>query len=439
VTRTSRIDRLAGLPGYYRSIFSTECGGPRRQKAPASRGLNIRAGEQLTATSRDTGRWNVMMVWRDANELYLYGTALIASKDPKGWVERIDPVTLEPHKRVEIETGGHIWCGAIAVHANGDLYAANGRYLTRLHPSLEIVAECRLPADAPYNGLLFLHDGRIATKDMSLGGRRSHMLIIDPETLAIQHDVELPEASMGRIASDWTGEADDIYVPGEEHLYRVVVNKQSAFVDESWMPQYRTRGDGSGLAWDSCITGDSVWLQTNGDIPGVHGILDASPAGSVEIDPAPGQWFREPLRLWRFSLADGASTEAFMPDERPGGWCIAPPVFVPEHGIAVGFDSGNGMMAAWRGEGGAFRPIWRRPVRNFWQPLVYPDTAELLVDDVREGSDDVVILDLLTGEEKARGVTGSSQPNGMFPCPGQERDFYYVSNPVIARVQVVAP
>ncbi len=108
-----------------------------------------------------------MMVWREPDELYLYGTAPIATPDPKGWVERIDPQTLEPLARVEIDTGGHIWCGAIAVHENGDLYAVNGRFLTRLNASLEIKGVLELPVDAPYNGLLILPDGSIAAKDMS--------------------------------------------------------------------------------------------------------------------------------------------------------------------------------------------------------------------------------------------------------------------------------
>ncbi len=82
-------------------------------------------------------------------------------------------------------------------------------------------------------------------------------------------------------------------------------------------------------------------------------------------------------------------------------------------------------------------PLWQAPFRNYWQPLVYPDTAELLIDDYHDDSDDALVLDLLTGREKARAVTGSHFPNGMFPCPGRQRDFYYISNPTIARLRVV--
>jgi hypothetical protein len=48
------------------------------------------------------------------------------------------------------------------------------------------------------------------------------------------------------------------------------------------------------------------------------------------------------------------------------------------------------------------------------------------------------LLDIESGREIARTVTGSPLANGMFPCPGMRRDFYYVSNPAVARVFVTA-
>ena len=102
----------------------------------------------------------------------------------------------------------------------------------------------------------------------------------------------------------------------------------------------------------------------------------------------------------------------------------------------IAWDSWHGGMVAWRyGGPGDFLEVWRNTIRNFWQPLVYPDTAEIVVDDYHPMVDDnIVVLDLLTGQEKARAETGSSRPNGMFPCPGQGRDFYYLTTNSVARV-----
>lgn len=102
------------------------------------------------------------------------------------------------------------------------------------------------------------------------------------------------------------------------------------------------------------------------------------------------------------------------------------------------FDANHGEVVAYRYHGPArFDELWRRPIRNWWQPMVYPDTAELVLDDIDLLVDDgIVIVDLITGEEKAGTATGSRFPNAMFPCPGAERDLYYVSRPCIARIAI---
>ena len=72
------------------------------------------------------------------------------------------------------------------------------------------------------------------------------------------------------------------------------------------------------------------------------------------------------------------------------------------------------------------------------QPMVYPDTGELVVNDYRREAlqDDVVVLDLETGEERGRVYTGSPVPNGMFLTPGFGRDLYYCSNGFVSRITV---
>ena len=52
------------------SLFPAECGGRLRLKAPPCPGLNIGAGETLTAYARMTGRWNVIFLWRGHERLY---------------------------------------------------------------------------------------------------------------------------------------------------------------------------------------------------------------------------------------------------------------------------------------------------------------------------------------------------------------------------------
>jgi hypothetical protein len=74
------------------------------------------------------------------------------------------------------------------------------------------------------------------------------------------------------------------------------------------------------------------------------------------------------------------------------GWILAPPVFVEQHLLAESYDSNNGEVVAYRYQGpGDLDELWRE-IRNWWQPLVYPDTAEIVLDDVDLLVDDGIVV-----------------------------------------------
>ena len=89
------LDSKAKIKGYYDSPWPAECGGPRRQKIPRSSGLNIKEGEHLSQKTRENGEWNVMMVLRDPGEVFLMGNNHINSTEKYGFLEKIDPYSLE--------------------------------------------------------------------------------------------------------------------------------------------------------------------------------------------------------------------------------------------------------------------------------------------------------------------------------------------------------
>ena len=421
------------------SLFPAECGGPLRLKVPPCPGLDVGPGETFAVNARMTGRWNVMFVWKGRERLYLYSTSDVGSSDPFGLVEEVDPETLAPIRTSEpLPCGGHIWCGALLMHANGDLYVVNGSYLHRLDAELTIRAERRLPADRPYNGALIMSDGRLLTKELRLTGEPSALVTLHPDTLDIEILQPIPEPSMGRIAADRQPDgSDQIYVPGDEHVFRYRYHPGSLTRDPGWQPRYRDAASAGGRSWDTCLGDDSVWFYDNGDIPAVRSIHAEQPAGASPPVADPNA-FPTVLRLMRVSMDDDTDRDTLEPSGLPNGWVIAPPVYVPGHRIVVGYDTSNATVKAWRYHGpGRFEELWARTIMNWWQPLVYPDTAELLLDDMTDGDDNLVLLDLVTGAEKARVATGSPLPNGMFPCPGRHRDVYYTSNPVVAHAHVV--
>ncbi|MGH1492767.1 MAG: hypothetical protein ACRBK7_25800 [Acidimicrobiales bacterium] len=428
--------------GYWPSAWPVECGDNHRPKAIAAGGLNLQPTDRLVATTRQTGRWPVMFVQRDPGELYLHGTTSVNDASPAGWIERVDPVSLQPLTGSgDLPSGGHEWCGSMAVHRNGDLYTVNGSYLHRLDPQCWVVAETALPVDHAHNGLLILDDGSIVTKDIQLGDVASTLTVCD-EDLQVLASIRLPEASMGRIAA--MGEV--IYVPGTTGIYRYRWNGSDLKQDLTWAPSYRTAGQ-RGLAGDVAIDGGRVWLMDNGNIPTIERRFSQTPTLRAEAsyteDAAsrtPG-WI-EPIRAIGISVEDPTDVIELLPTEHPAGWVIAPPLV--SGNIAVAWDTGNMGIAAFDiSNGRTGEMLWFQPFRASMQPLLYRETNELVINDFRmlddnETSDDLVVLDVRTGQMKARVPTGATMLNGMFPCPGWDRDLYYCSTGTVARVQAVS-
>ncbi len=428
-----------GRIGYWPSAWPVECGDNHRPKTVAAGGLDLQPTDRLVVTTRQTGRWPVMFVQREPGELFLHGTTSIDDPNPAGWVERVDPVTLQPlTSSGDLPSGGHEWCGSLAVHRNGDLYTVNGSYLHRLDPQCWVVAEAKLPVDHAHNGLLILDDGSIVTKDIRLGQIASTLTVCD-EDLQVLSSVPLPEASLGRIVA--MGEI--IYVPGATTVFRYRWDGSDLKRDDNWAPRYRT-GAGGGQCWDLTIHGERVWLMDNGNIPSVEHRFSQIPTMRDEpayanVDANDSLSWTEPIRAVGISVDDPNDIIELMPTEHPAGWAIAPPLV--SGNTVVTWDTGNTGVAAFDVSSGRFgEMLWFQPFRPSMQPLLYRDTNELVINDFRfledrETSDDLVVLDLTTGQMKARVPTGATRLNGMFPCPGWDRDLYYCSTGTAARIQ----
>ena len=177
--------------------------------------------------------------------------------------------------------------------------------------------------------------------------------------------------------------------------------------------------------WDPVITDEHVFWMDNG-----RNHIDRTMLGTGE---AP-----DPVRLWWARRDDDRRCAR----SRSAGCRTAPsptrPPGIPSGGIVVAYDAGNAVVRAWRLEGDELEPLWRRDgFAHAGHLILYPDTRELVVGDwrdragaapagraaaacqpvapgaraapraarrasLRTGSDQLVVLDLDTGEEKAR-------------------------------------
>lgn len=398
-----------------------------------------------------------MVVRRQPAEWYLGGTmASFSGPPPFGWVERIDPDTLEPlAASPELPCGHHVWCGAILAHANGSIHSVNGSYLHRLDPDdLSIQAERQLPADRSHNGLLALADGTLLTKDLRLEGQGGTTVTrLDPDNLELIHEpLPLPEGSMGRIAADLVGgtvdqthglatePAEHVYIPGTEHLWRLVVEPDRLAIDH-WRPRYRAAGDRFGLSWDACISDGACWILDCGDVASVRRIHQVEPNGRFPEPPGRDLSWRLPApwdgaqRLLRVSLSDPDDVSAVEPFGTAGGGVIAPPVHIPEAEMVVAWDSINGGLAGIDTSGQDLGVAWHLDVRPSMQPVVFPESGELAINDFTDaGTDDIIVVDLATGSLLDRVDTGSRIGNGMFLSPDDHRGLFYCTTLTVSHI-----
>jgi hypothetical protein len=401
-------------------------------------GLDLRSGGTLRAHSR----WSIastMVVLRDPGEVYLLCHS--AGDDAVSWVEQIHPETLETVRRSPDLAGGPTWPGGMAAHADGSIYVVFGAHAHRLSAELEVLASRSLPRRRPYNSFVVLPDGCLATKDFAgarpgapatdaddptVAGERfddSELLILRPGSLEIAASLRLPEPSIARLSAD----GDDIYIVGEHTLWRVRWDGSALALDEGFTPRYRTL-PGQTYGWDAVIEAGAAWFLDDGE--GTNAYSGSfTGIGTNEC----------PLHLVRVDLHTGDVTLAEVCG-RPGGLIANPPAVDPERGIAVGYDSSNAVVTAWSFDDPftGLVPRWQRSLAQAAHPLRFPATGELVLNDHdgERGVDQVVVIDIDTGDELGRVDTGSPLQSVVFGSPGWARDLYLCSFSTIARVWV---
>ena len=438
--------------GYWPSPWPGEDGGPRRSQEPVGiAGPAI--GERAPIVTHRDAFGATMLVLRAPGELFaLRHTMPARAHEPcVAWVERLDPVTLATLARSPDLDAGPFWPGGMACHANGSLYVVFGNHAHRLSADLAPLCRYLLPRPRPYNSFVLLENGLLVTKDFDHATREPALLsVLDPDSLEpVCAHVPLPEPSIARLSA----EGDTVYALGDHTLFRLAWDGRTLVRDPSWSFRYREHPDQS-YGWDVALEGGQAWFMDQGAHDYAGTMLGAGIA-------------QRAIHLYRVSLADARDRDAVAVSGLPRGACTNPPLYDPERRIAIAYDSGNGVIAAWRHTGsGALEPLWRRPLATAGHLIRFADTGMLLAYDfhapaffrtrafralsrwiaplatrpaarerlARATSEDVVLLDLATGEERARAQVPTMFQTVLFPAPGWSSDLYYCSFSTIARI-----
>ena len=398
-------DYQSELKGYYQnSTCATEYGGIRRQKHARSPGLNIQPDETLQVTSRrfEKGKWVVGTVNAD-NRLFIFGCSVPSQPDISiGWVEEVDPITLETIRQSpDLKTGGHNWCGGAAVLADGTIITGFGNRIHKLTLDLELIAELELPVDHAHNGISLLSDGMMITRNLEHDhSKKSVFTVFDTNTLQVVKRVEFVGASIGRFCVDPTPDGDYVYATTPTHIHRLIYKNQNLVLDQNWNASYDLPDENQSFAWCNTVGDDSVWFMDMGDTPPLETIMRAYPVGTKPV-----------------AFSNGGHNSS--------------PLYVQDKRILLTFDTANRKTGAWRFNGpGEFESLWVHDIGNSNQVFYYPDTGEVVLDDVLEDNNvDTVLIDIETGEEKSRVATGARYAAAMAFYPGLDRDFYSTSGP----------
>ena len=121
-----------------------------------------------------------------------------------------------------------------------------------------------------------------------------------------------------------------------------------------------------------------------------------------------------------------------------GGLITNPPIIDEGRRIAVGYDSVNGVMAAFDiASDGSLTPRWRRDHDHASHLLLLPEDGALVTGD-HDGErmvEQVVVVDIATGAELARADTGGPLQSAVFPALGWDATVYWCSLSTVSRVR----
>ena len=398
-----------------RGTWFTEDGGPKRRQTRAGAFAGL-VGATPSVTSRDAFG-ATMVVLDQSGRAYLQGNAV--DEATTAWVERIDPITLECLARIDDLPGGARWPGGIGVLADGSLLAIFGNHAHRLSPELEVLASVTLPRERPYNSFVTLTSGHLVTKDFggTLPGAvqdpdmpGTQLLVLDPVSLEIVASCDLAERSIARLSAD----GDTVYIVGDTSLMRATWSGSELVADESFMARYRTI-HGQSYGWDAVIALGAAWFLDNGE-------------GSQNyIGTFRGVGANEsPLHLVRVDL-DTAVVSLTEVCGLPGGVIANPPLIDSDRRMAVGYDSGNGVLAGFAiADDGALDPRWSVE-QNHGSHLILDSESGLFLShhhDNERWMEQYVIRDIVTGAEVVRLDSGSPMQSVLFPAVGTERRIY---------------
>ncbi|MEI6454479.1 MAG: hypothetical protein WCO31_07785, partial [Actinomycetes bacterium] len=185
---------------------------------------------------------------------------------------------------------------------------------------------------------------------------------------------------------------------------------------------------GQTYGWDAVITEDAAWFLDNG------AGTEAYAGSFINQGISP-----EPLHLVRVDLED-ARVSLTEICGLPNGMVANPPIVDVRRRIVVGYDSANGVLAAFDiAKDGSTSPRWSVEQNHACHALLFSDSGELVsadYDAIRM-EEQLVVRSIESGIESGRIDSGSPVSSAVFMAAGFNQDLYYCSFTTLTRISVV--
>ena len=396
----------------------------------------------VRATSPDyPGAYNV--VTRNPDELFVYYGVYGDVEGSTGpAIALLDANTLEEvwHTQLAVYENETAWNypGVIGLHGNGTLIVVSGNTAAVLDPDTgDIINQVDLPQEDPalgsYNGFATTSDGVLFTKALfrscdEPGGialarcldteATQILLALDPVSLEVITQVDLPVFSTGRIPIAVHDGIDYVYMPGVSEVYRYRWEDQSLVLDEDWGFVSVIEDDDLGAMAPNVI-GDWVFVQVN--------------TGSSK-----------PMPVWAISAVD--STERFLIQpfediDTRFSFAVAHGAFDTASGFLYTADTGTGYVSAMRFDPeSGFEVVWREEQTTsvFLQLIGHANERVIVTSEIVNiglrltpfsilgaTNEQVVFRDAATGRELARSGNLPRMSQGANISPGYGGRVYF--------------
>jgi hypothetical protein len=392
----------------------------------------------VRATTPDyPGAYNV--VTRNPDEIFVYYGVYGEVEGATGpAVARLDANTLQEVWNTQLadySDNGTAWNypGVIGMHGNGTMLVVSGNTAAVIDPDTgDIINQVDLPQDDPalgsYNGFATTSDGTVFTKALfrscdEIGStalarcldteETQTLLALDPVSLEIISQVELPVFSTGRIPIAVHDGIDYVYMPGVTEVYRYRWENQSLVLDDEWGFVSVTEDDDLG-AMAPNIIGDWAFVQVN--------------TGTSK-----------PMPVWAISTTDSSQRFVIQPFEdieTRFSFGVAHGAFDPSSGLLFTADTGTGYVTALRFDPeSGLEVVWREEQTTsvFQQLIGTPEervvvTSDLLnfrLNPLTATNEQVVFRDAATGRELARTGNLPRMSQGANISPGFGGRMYF--------------